>query len=44
MVSERDEHDDQAAVARRRRANVRLAVLLALVAVAVYAGFILSYL
>ncbi len=43
MVAERDDHDDHDA-ARRRRANIRLAVLLALVAVAVYAGFILSYL
>ena len=36
--------DTEKFVANRRKANIRLAVLLALVALAIYAGFILSYL
>jgi hypothetical protein len=36
-------NDDRDFIARRRKANIRLAVFLALVAAAVYLGFILSY-
>ena len=38
------ETDEREFIARRRKANIRLAICLALVAVAVYFGFILSYL
>ena len=38
------DNDGRDSVARRRKANVRLAVVLALLAAAIYFGFILSYL
>lgn len=36
--------DEREIIARRRKANIRLAIFLALFALAVYFGFILSYL
>lgn len=38
------ERDEAAATARRKRANIRLALLLALVVLAIYVGFIASHL
>ncbi len=38
------EKNDGGFTAKRKAANIRLAILLALVVVAVYAGFILSHL
>jgi len=35
---------DEAAAARRKKANIRLALLLALVVLAIYVGFIASHL
>ena len=43
-VDREPDSDDREFIARRRKANIRLAIYLALVAVAVYVGFILSYL
>ena len=37
------DNNESELVARRRKANVRLALLLALVAVVIYFGFILSH-
>lgn len=38
------ERDEAAAAARRKKANIRLALLLALVVLAIYVGFIASHL
>lgn len=38
------ERDEAATAARRKRANIRLALLLALVVLAIYVGFIASHL
>ena len=43
-MNRESDNNDREFVARRRKANVRLALALALLVVAIYVGFILSYL
>jgi len=43
-VSREYDNNDREFIARRRKANVRLALALALLVVAIYVGFILSHL
>ena len=43
-MGEKPERDETARAARRKKANIRLAVLLALTVLAIYVGFIASHL